>query len=92
MKNPIQIINECAKIGEPTFTIRAKDRASIVAAINKQKKLIFFITFFIPTPSSIILKRSFLEVSIHRTINLYCPKESVPPQFCRFVRAHTNGT
>lgn len=31
MKNPIQIINECAKTGEPTFTIRAKDRASIVA-------------------------------------------------------------
>lgn len=30
-KNPIQIINECAKTGEPTFTIRAKDRASIVA-------------------------------------------------------------
>lgn len=31
MKNPIQIINECAKTGEPTFTIRAKDRASVVA-------------------------------------------------------------
>jgi len=30
-KNPHQIINECAKSGEPTFTIRAKDRASIVA-------------------------------------------------------------
>ena len=31
MKNPHQIINECQKHGEPTFTIRAKDRASIVA-------------------------------------------------------------
>jgi hypothetical protein len=31
MKNPIQIINECRQTGEPTFTIRAKDRASVVA-------------------------------------------------------------
>ncbi len=30
-KNPVQIINECRKSGEPTFTIRAKDRASVVA-------------------------------------------------------------
>jgi len=30
-KNQIQIINECRKSGEPTFTIRAKDRASVVA-------------------------------------------------------------
>ena len=31
MKNPIQIIHECSRNNEPTFTFRAKDRASIIA-------------------------------------------------------------